>query len=394
MRRLRFFHPFVLAALLVVPAIGRSQNTAKIVGGVKAPADTYRWIVALAGTTGGSLFNRQFCGASLIDRDWVLTAAHCVEGEAPTGLQVVVGLTDLDDTSNAQIRSVRGVYIHPGFIDRNGDLFSDIALLLLDAPVTTITPIKYATSATTAIPGTSVRALGWGDTQSTPRYPTELRMVDLDLVTIPAARQHYGQLDSRHLAARMDGKDTCSGDSGGPLFDLDGSAGSNPLLLGLTSYGIDCARKNIPGIYTNVGYFAPWIDSFLAQPTTGDPEFSVRGRGFEIPAGARTASRRTGTHYGSPVRAGRSRVRRFLVSNGTAGVPLSINIIRSTGSAFQVNSVPNYLFQGGSGVLSVRFRAPVTYRRGVSRSKLRIVTNDPATPVYSFNLLAKFKAAR
>lgn len=394
MRTPRFICRLILTAALFVPATGKSQGTAKIVGGVKAPADTYRWIVALADTTGGSLFNRQFCGASLIDRDWVLTAAHCVEGEVPTGLQVVVGLTDLDDTANAEIRGVRGIFIHPGFVDRNGDLFSDIALLLLSTPVTTISPVAYAPSTASAIPGISVRALGWGDTQSTPRYPKELRMVDLDLVTLAAARAQYGQLDSRHLAARADGKDTCSGDSGGPLFDLDGAAGNNPLLLGLTSYGIDCARRNIPGIYTNVGYFAPWIDSFLAQPTTGDPEFSVRGRGFQIPAGTRSVSRRTGTHYGSPVRPGRSRVRRFLVSNGTAGVPLSINIVRSTGAAFRVSSVPNYLFRGGSGVLSVRFRAPVTYRRGVSRSQMRIVTNDPARPVFSFNLLAKFKAAR
>jgi len=264
--------------LLAVPP--RSFGQARIVGGSKAPANTYRWIVALAESSGGSLYDRQFCGASLLSPNWVVTAAHCVENESASRLQVVVGLSDLADTSSAEIRGVRGIYIHPGFVEIQGDLFNDIALLLLDAPVTTITPVSYARSPSAAPVGTSVRALGWGDTMATPRYPKELRMVDLDIVSIAFANHAYGvnRYDNRHLAAMADGKDTCSGDSGGPLFDPDGDLGA-PLLVGLTSFGLDCAERGIPGIYANVGNFAPWIDSFLPITGGADPAMELRGNG-------------------------------------------------------------------------------------------------------------------
>ncbi len=389
--RSRFFPLIVVLSVLLAPRWSSAQVTAKIVGGSKAPTDTYRWIVALADVGSRSLFSRQFCGASLIDRDWVLTAAHCVDDQVPQTLQVVVGLTDLDDTSNAEIRGVRGIYIHPSYVKRNGNLYGDIALILLEDPVTNITPIEINRTASDALPGLQVRALGWGDTLSTPRFPTELRMVDLNLVSNSISNQVYGGIDNRHLSARAEGKDTCSGDSGGPLFDEDGAPGADPLLVGITSFGIDCAQKSYPGIYTNVSTYASWIDSFLAQPTVGDPELSVSGRGFAVPAGSSFVSRLNGTNFGSPVRGGRSRIQRFALTNGSGGVPLSINASGATNSLFKINSKPKYLFQDATGLLNLRYRAPLTARRGKSRSLIRIITNDPARPTYVFNVLAKFK---
>lgn len=365
--------------------------TPRIVGGTKSPADTYRWIVALANTGSSSLFSRQFCGGSLIDRNWVLTAAHCVEDRTSGQIQVIVGLTDLDDTSNAEIRRVRGIFIHPGYGDRGGDLFNDVALLHLKDPVDTITPIAYARSPGIAVPGLAVRALGWGDTRSTPRYPTELRMVDLNLVSLTTANASYdGLLRSMHIAARGDGKDTCKGDSGGPLFDEDGAVPGDPLLIGITSFGIGCATRSVPGIYANVGYFASWIDSFIGQTQTASPSLQVKGRGLGIRSGNRNVSRRNNTDFGPRMRGGRTRVQGFTLANGAGRLPLAIESVTARSEAFQVTSKPRYLFSGRSGTLRVRYRASRRQQNGSDFAFVRITTNDPARTTYVFRVRGRY----
>jgi secreted trypsin-like serine protease len=372
-----------------------AYSQSKIVGGTGVTPGQYPWMAAIADTTGGSLFDRQSCGGSLIDPYWILTAAHCMDGESISGVQMVVNVTDLDDTSGAEIRGVRGIYIHPGFKDINGDLFNDVALVLLDSPINTVTPIEYATAFNDVVTGDSVRAIGWGDTQSSPKFPTNLRMVDVLIKSISSANKAYGinRLDGRHLAASASGKDTCSGDSGGPLFDLDGAPGSQPLLVGITSYGLGCAKAGIPGIYANVGNFAPWIDNFLAQPTTVDPIATVTGRSLEIPSGSSSTSVSKGTNFGRRLRSGRTATRQFVISNAAAVIPLSITAVRTTGRNFTVQSPPRYVFEGESATISVKFRAPYSRRNGVSRSALTIRTNDPAA-AYTFRLAAKYRKDR
>ena len=58
----------------------RKGNFTKIVGGTNANAGDAPWQVALTSGTGSNIFRAQFCGGTLINSDWVLTAAHCTEG--------------------------------------------------------------------------------------------------------------------------------------------------------------------------------------------------------------------------------------------------------------------------------------------------------------------------
>ncbi len=383
----------LLAATAALPAALHGQ--ARIVGGEKAPDNSYRWIAALADVGGTSLFNRQFCGASLIAPDWVLTAAHCVDDTTAARLQVVVGLTDLEDSSAAEIRGVKGIYIHPGYErSANGNLFSDIALLLLDSPVTTITPISYAPSPFAAPAGTPLRALGWGDTQDTPRFPTELQMADLNLVAISTANRHYGgALDHRHLAAMTPGKDTCGGDSGGPLFDEDGGPGGVPLLAGVTSYGIQC-DAGYPGIYTNVGSYASWIHVFRAQPTVGDAAIQLRGKGGSVLQNGARPRRKAGSDFGRRLPARRSAVRTFSIVNSAGGIPLSIYSVKSGNRHFRVLSSPKYVLSGGSGKLRIRYRSPSKTRNGRVKGRVTILSNSVATPSYRLNLSGRYQKVK
>ena len=385
----------IVAALLTSPLPGEAQT--KIVGGTKATDGDYPWMAAVAKTTGGSLFDRHFCGGSLIAPDWILTAAHCLEGEVAEGLQVLVNFTDLDDSAAAEIRGVKGIYIHPSFTDVGGDLYNDVALILLDAPINTVTPIDVATSPVAVTVGAAVRAIGWGDTKGSPRYPTELQAVDLAIASIITARRVYGvnNLDNRHLSAAANGKDTCAGDSGGPLFDIDGAnGGTDPLLVGITSYGLGCAVRDTPGIYANVGNYYSWISAFLAQPTDVEAVASVSGRGIAIPNGTLSLSKLSGTNFGPRVRPGRTVVRQFSISNAPGSLPLSIPFARTSGRSFSVRSSPRYLLGGSTGTITVGYRAPFSFRSGKSRSILSIRTNDPTALSYGFRIEAKYRKGR
>ena len=58
------------------------------------------------------------------------------------------------------------------------------------------------------------------------------------------------------------GIDACQGDSGGPLFD---TVGNRTRIVGLTSFGIGCARAEYPGVYTNVRRLSDWANGCIAN---------------------------------------------------------------------------------------------------------------------------------
>lgn len=260
-----------------------------IVGGAKADPGEWPWQVALVDGSNfvTDLYQSQFCGGSLVTEQWVVTAAHCVYGDQPSAVDVVAGIYKLTDpiSSGWQRKDVIQIIIHPSYNSNTHN--NDIALLKLKTPVTIggtgasktgLIPLVPASSGDFA--GINSWVTGWGATETQPNYPTELREVQVPIIsnTLCNDSGHYnGDITSSMMCAGFEqgGKDSCQGDSGGPLV-VD--TGSGWQLAGIVSWGDGCADPGFYGVYTRVSVFTSWVNSYI-QTTPTTPTLTVRSTG-------------------------------------------------------------------------------------------------------------------
>ena len=225
-----------------------------IVGGTAVPNGKYPFMAALLDKRrAGDAFDELFCGGTLIDKDSVLTAAHCLVNPKPDKLQVVVGRTALNQ-NRGQLRSVSHRFIHPRY---NGNGYGyDVAILKLSRPVKGIKPIKLATAKQNKLekPGHILTTAGWGVVKQRPDIlPKRVHEVSVPVVSDSRAKRAYQSqglkyLPSLQVAAGKKGNGACFGDSGGPLFD----SGSRTQ-VGITSHGAGgCGTARYPAVYTEV----------------------------------------------------------------------------------------------------------------------------------------------
>jgi secreted trypsin-like serine protease len=233
---------------LVLPA-----SASAVVGGRAVPSGGYPFVVAVGDARGPD------CGGTLVAPAVVLTAAHCVAGAVadPAGLRVGFGSRAI---GGGHVARVAAVYVHPGFSARA--LRYDAALLILAEPATGVPTVPMATSSPPA--GSSASAAGWGRTREHgATSPGRLRSVALAIGTSAACARGDAALRRYSapsmLCASKPGRDTCAGDSGGPLV---ATSHGRLELVGITSFGLGCARSGHPGLYTRVSAIRGWA---LAQ---------------------------------------------------------------------------------------------------------------------------------
>jgi len=206
------------------------------------------------------------CGGSLINEDWIVTAAHCVFGFNKREIQVLVNTISLKgdmplNSMDSHLFSIERIIIHPNYIDPQ--LGADIALIKLSTKVKHTTQfITPATSPKYYETGLIVRAIGWG-LQESRQVSQSLLYVNVPIISYERANQqswYNGQIKDDMVAAGYAGSDTCSGDSGGPLFYKENGSF---ILVGITSWGDRCGVAYKPGIYTKVLTFQKWINGEL-----------------------------------------------------------------------------------------------------------------------------------
>lgn len=253
---------FLPAATPVTAAPPRQNTTPLIVGGEEAPVGAYPWMTALV-SNNASPATGQFCGGSLIHREWVLTAAHCVTTgntvHSPGSVDIVVGLHTLS-ANNGIRRDVQEIIVHPQWYRPTYDY--DIALLRLAQPIDGVATAPLVQESDSALfePGDISRVMGWGATSSGGIGSDVLLQVDIPIVSQATCRASYGADDitDRMICAGLaeGGKDSCQGDSGGPLVVNDNSVWRQ---IGIVSWGIGCAAPNYYGVYARVAVLYNWV---------------------------------------------------------------------------------------------------------------------------------------
>lgn len=109
--------------------------------------------------------------------------------------------------------------------------------------------------------------------------PSELHQVDIPsipnwdcnrMMAFPRTRRlKYGVLPSQLCAGELTGgKDTCEGDSGGPLHVASEDPKCSFDVVGITSIGGICGTARKPGLYTRVSYYREWIESVIQDRTS------------------------------------------------------------------------------------------------------------------------------
>ncbi|XP_060537107.1 proclotting enzyme [Cylas formicarius] len=239
----------------------------RIVGGHNADINEWPWIAALF--NGG----RQFCGGSLIDNIHILSAAHCVAHMSSWDVaRLTVRLGDYNIKTNSEVRhiekKVKRVVRHRGFDSRT--LYNDIALLTLDSPVEFTSQIRPvclpAGSGSRDWSGSTATVIGWGSLRESGPQPSVLQEVNIPIWSNRDCKLKYGHaapggIVDHMICAGQANKDSCSGDSGGPLMVNSGKWTQ----VGIVSWGIGCGKGQYPGVYTRVEKFLPWIQKNLKQ---------------------------------------------------------------------------------------------------------------------------------
>ncbi|XP_068082928.1 trypsin-1-like [Anabrus simplex] len=235
---------------------GVANQEIRIVGGRPTGVNRYPWVARL-------VYDGRFhCGGSLLNSDYVLTAAHCVRRLKRSKIRVFLGDHDQFQTTDgpAIMRAVTAIIRH-----RNFDVNSynhDIALLKLRKTVSfnkRIRPVCLPASEKEDPAGKVGTVVGWGRTSEGGELPGVVQEVQVPILSLDQCRKSKyrpSRITSNMLCAGRANQDSCQGDSGGPLVI---SAGDKHEIVGIVSWGVGCGREGYPGVYTRVQRYLEWV---------------------------------------------------------------------------------------------------------------------------------------
>ncbi|XP_069609377.1 neurotrypsin-like [Ranitomeya imitator] len=244
-----------------------SRRKKRIVGGTKSIRGGWPWQSSLR-LKGFHKETRLLCGATLISSCWALTAAHCFKrfGDKPHKYSLRVGdyHTGVEDDFEREL-PVQKIVVHKKYHAGSND--NDIALVRLKGKeghcmsfTYHVLPICLPERKESFVHKKPCFISGWGDTGIS--YSKTL--LEGAVPILPKEKcifRYKGKFTNRMICAgnlSEDNRvDSCQGDSGGPLMCQNDHG--QWIIVGITSWGYGCGRKDSPGVYTKVNRFIPWI---------------------------------------------------------------------------------------------------------------------------------------
>ncbi|KZC07692.1 Serine proteinase stubble [Dufourea novaeangliae] len=229
------------------------------------------------------------CGGSLIHKQVVLTAAHCVQGKQPHEIKIRAGEWDTQTANEIfphQDRNVQKVIVHEKY--HSGALYNDVALLILTEPVELAENVDIIClpDYNTVYDGSRCFASGWGKDTFGKQGHYQIILKKIELPIVPRDRcqsnlretrlgKYFRLHDSFICAGGEPGKDTCKGDGGSPLMCPNRNDPSRYEQVGIVAWGIDCGQSGTPGVYANIASLRNWIDDQMAYNNLDNTVYNI-----------------------------------------------------------------------------------------------------------------------
>lgn len=228
----------------------------KIVGGEEVLPNNHRWIAALTDRT----LKRVFCGGTLINNRYVITAAHCFNSLRKSTTRVMLGAHDLGKLRNATVYYLEKVIVHKKYEPDSIDQKWDLALIKLDRDVVFTDMIQPICLPPRNFSKTfdNLLVTGWGALGEVRDQPAKLMEVSVAQRPMDECKRLLTttRITDDHICAGNSTQDSCRGDSGGPLTT---KYKGRIFLVGVVSWGMECAHKMYPGVYSRVTSYGLWI---------------------------------------------------------------------------------------------------------------------------------------
>ncbi|KAM6910685.1 complement C1s subcomponent [Xenentodon cancila] len=249
-----------------------TPSAGRILGGSNAILGELPWQLLIKSPNRG--------GASLINDRWAVTAAHVVDTFEELPLKLYGGLVDGTKSDEQDAFVSEKIIIHPSYvkglpIDEQTNFDNDIALIKMTSRVKfgpNLRPICLPEADINVIENVQGTVSGWGMTMRKNKVAEKSRFLKYAHISV------YSQAECRNtpislsnkamtftdnmFCAGAPGKDSCTGDSGGPFVVPMLSTSAGPYYLtGIVSWGSPCMKQqnNNKGYYTKVEKYIRWI---------------------------------------------------------------------------------------------------------------------------------------